>query len=550
MKSRLTKIFVVLLLLGAASCSKDALRSYDKEQQLNAIESVNDPFLLSSVIKKTVLFYQGLGYDNSKLPGAVQYMERNFQGGDNYYSGFKQPATELYDAVDILKLVNGAIRITEERGSTTHKGILTIFHAMLFSFMTDYYGDIYYSEALRGREGILYPKYDKQADIYTGILKELEDANTMIKQGTEVISPTYDLMFGGDKVKWQKFANSLRLRLLMRASAKISDAGAKMTAIVSNTAETPIFTEADDNASVPFVGQTAENSWKGGLNNWPDNEEFDKRRPCKTLVDMLYTYNDPRLQVWMAPVEKPWTSNAAQNGVSFNTTDPNGFTYTSTWEYINRSNAAIAAQAANILDSNKVYVGFIAGMVGDFKYGNGHYDTEAGGVVGNFKVSRFSKLFRQNSHPLLKAMLMNSDEVQFILAEAAAKGLITGDADTYYRKGITYSLKRWGVSDGAVSTYLAQTSVTLPSSADGKLAKIADQKWLGLFFVSVETYLDLRRTKLPSIFNNGRLSTYEFPSRFRYPGNELGQNKDAYDAGVATLAPAVDDEFSKMWLLQ
>ncbi|MCC6289761.1 MAG: SusD/RagB family nutrient-binding outer membrane lipoprotein [Chitinophagaceae bacterium] len=550
MKSIIIKTCVAFLLLGVASCSKDALRSYDSEQQLNAVESVNDPFLLSSVIKQTVLFYQGLGYDNSKLPGAVQYMERNFQGGDNYYSGFKQPATELYSAVNILKIVNGSIALTEERGSLTHKGIFTIFHALLFSFMTDYYGDIYYSEALKGREGILYPKYDKQADIYTGIIKELEDANTMISQGTETISSTYDLMFGGDKVKWQKFANSLRLRLLMRASGKISDAGAQMAAIIANPSATPVFTDNNDNAAVPFVGQTAENSWKGGLNNWPDDEEFDKRRPCKTLVDMLYSYNDPRLKVWMAPVEKPWTSNPAQNGVEFMTTDPNGFTYTSEWEYIDRSKTAIAAQAANILDSNKVYAGFVAGMVGDFKYGNGHYDTDEGGVVGNFKVSRFSKLFRQNSHALLKAMLMNSDEVQFILAEAAAKGLITGDADAYYRKGITYSLERWGVSESDITTYLAQSSITLPASADGKLAKIADQKWLGLFFVSAETYLDLRRTKLPNIFNNGRLSSYEFPSRFRYPGNELGQNKDAYDAGVATLSPAEDTEFSKMWLLQ
>lgn len=550
MKSRIIKICIVFLLLGVVSCSKDALRSYDSEQQLDAVESVNDPFLLSSVIKKTVLFYQGLGYDNSKLPGAVQYMERNFQGGDNYYSGFKQPATELYDAVNILKLVNGSLALAEERGSLTHKGIFTIFHAMLFSFITDYYGDIYYSEALKGRDGILYPKYDKQADIYTGILKELEEANSLIKQGTDPISSTYDLMFGGDKIQWQKFANSLRLRLLMRASAKISDAGSQMTAIVNNPSETPIFTEVTDNASVAFVGQTAENSWKGGLNNWSDNEEFDKRRPCKTLVDMLYSYNDPRLKIWMAPVEKPWTSNPAQDGVEFTTTDPNGFTYKSVWEYIDRSKSAIAAQASNILDSNKVYSGFIAGMVGDFKYGNGHYDTEKGGVVGNFKVSRFSQLFRQNKHSLLKAMLMNSDEVQFILAEAAAKGLITGDVDAYYRKGITYSLKRWGVSDADVTTYLAQSSVTLPGSADAKLAKIADQKWLGLFFVSAETYLDIRRTKLPDIFNNGRLSTYVFPKRFRYPGNELGQNKDAYDAGVATLSPAEDTEFSKMWLLQ
>jgi len=83
MKKFIIKIAAILLVGGIASCSKDALRSYDTQQQLNAVESVNDPFLLSSIIKQTSLFYQGLGYDNSKLPGAVQYMERNFQGGDN-----------------------------------------------------------------------------------------------------------------------------------------------------------------------------------------------------------------------------------------------------------------------------------------------------------------------------------------------------------------------------------------------------------------------------------------------------------------------------------
>jgi hypothetical protein len=550
MKSSTIKMFAVILLAGISSCSKDALRSNDVLQQLNATESVNDPFLLSSVIKQTALFYQNMGYENSKLPCAVQYMERNFQGGDNYYSGFKSPSDDLYAAMNILKLADNAISLADKRGSTTYKGIFTIFRALLFSFVTDYYGNVYYSQALKGREGILYPKYDKQEDIYTGILNELEQANTLIAQGKEAISPSYDLMFGGDKLQWQKFANSLRLRLLMRASNKLADAGAKMQAIVSNPSATPVFTETTDNASIAYIGTTADNSWSGGTFNWSDNEEFDKRRPCKTLVDKLTVYNDPRLPVWFAPVEKPWTSDPALNGVAFSTTDPNGFTYSSTWEYIDYSNPDIAAQSVNILDSNKIYVGFIAGMPGDWKNGNGHYNTEAGGVVGNFKVSKFSQLFRQNSHPLLKAMIMNSDEVQFILAEAAAKGLITGDADAYYRKGITFSMQRWGISDNDITTYLAQPGIALPADNAARLAKIADQKWLSLFLVSAETYLDIRRTGLPDIFKNGNLSTYPFPLRYRYPGGELGQNKDAYDAGVAALAPAVDDEFSKMWLLQ
>jgi hypothetical protein len=550
MKSYIKKVFVIVFFIGIASCNKDALRRDDSLLQLNAVESVNDPFLLSSIIKQTALFYQGMGYENSRLPGAVQYMVRNFQGGDNYYSGFKTPADDMYAAMNILKLVDGAIGLADKRGSTSHKGIFTIFRALLFSFMTDFYGDVYYSEALKGRQGILYPRYDKQADIYNGLLSELEQANTDIAQGTEPVSAIYDIMFGGDKVQWQKFANSLRLRLLMRSSNKLTDAGAKMQAIVSNPSATPIFSEADDNASIAYIGTTADDSWRGGTLNWSDNEEFDKRRPAKTLVDKLTVYNDPRLKVWIAPVETPWTSDPSLDGVEVSTTDPNGFSYTSTWEYIDRSKPEIRAQSVNLIDSNKLYVGFIAGMNGDFKNGNGHYNTQAGGVVGNFKVSKFSELLRQNSHPLLKAMIMNSDEVQFILAEAAAKGLISGDADAYYRKGITLSMQRWGVSDADITAYLAQTSVALPGDNPGKLAKIADQKWLALFLVSAETYLDIRRTQLPYIFKNGNLSTYQFPLRYRYPGNELGQNKDAYDAGVATLNPAVDDEFSKMWLLQ
>src|SRR3989442_12859087 len=109
MKSFLTKTFAIILLAEIASCSKDALRTNDTLQQLNAAESVNDPFLLSSIIKQTALFYQDRSYENSKLPCAVQYMQRNFQGGDNYYSGFKVPADDMYGAMSILKLIDVAM---------------------------------------------------------------------------------------------------------------------------------------------------------------------------------------------------------------------------------------------------------------------------------------------------------------------------------------------------------------------------------------------------------------------------------------------------------
>lgn len=547
MKSFIIKTIVITFLIGVVSCSKDDLRQYDVIQQKNAIENLNDPYLLSSILVKTTKFYQDMGWGTTKLPGAVQYTMRNYQGGDNYYSGFKGLPDDMYTAMDILKFIDSAIKLADARGSKTHSGIFSTFRVLMFSFMTDFYGDVYYSQALKGREGILYPIYDKQADIYAGLLKELDAANANITSGTEPISATYDLMFGGDKDQWLKFNNSLKLRLLMRASAKLSDAASQISAL----AALPLLSdESDLNASIAYVGNNTDNSWIGGSNNWGNSGDFEKRRPCKTLVDLLATLNDPRTKVWFAPIERPWTTDPLKNGVTFATTDPNGYTYSSTWEYIDATKPEIAAQIPNILDADKVYAGFVAGMNGDFKNGNGHYNTADGGAYGNFKVSKYSKLFQENAHALLRAQIMNKDEIQFILAEAAAKGLISGNPDTYYRQGIRFSMERWGVSDADITTYLGQSAISLPADAPGKLAKIADQKWIALFSVASEAYLDLRRTKLPDIFGKGLLSTYKFPLRYRYPGNESGQNKAAYDLGVATLSPATDDEFSKIWLLQ
>ncbi len=114
MKSYLTKIFILSLLAGIVSCSKDALRQEDLLQQKDAVESLNDPFLLSSIIKKSCLFYQDRGWGDTRLPGAVQYTMRNYQGGDNYYTSFKGLPTDMYAAMDILKFIDSAIGLAEE----------------------------------------------------------------------------------------------------------------------------------------------------------------------------------------------------------------------------------------------------------------------------------------------------------------------------------------------------------------------------------------------------------------------------------------------------
>ena len=132
MKQFINKIFILLLVGLVTSCSEDILREYDKLQQKDAVESVNDPFLLSSIIKKTTLFYQDQAYSATKLPGSVQYIVRNYQGSDNTYSGFKSPTTEMYSAMDILKLVDASVKLAEDRKSDVHKGIFMTMRVLLF----------------------------------------------------------------------------------------------------------------------------------------------------------------------------------------------------------------------------------------------------------------------------------------------------------------------------------------------------------------------------------------------------------------------------------
>ena len=92
--------------------------------------------------------------------------------------------------------------------------------------MTDCYGDLPYSEALQGKTGanggpsIYLPKFDTQQDIYAGLIQELKDANGLLNASKELIQS--DILFNGDVMKWKKFANSLRMRLLLRRSNKVN----------------------------------------------------------------------------------------------------------------------------------------------------------------------------------------------------------------------------------------------------------------------------------------------------------------------------------------
>ena len=115
---------------------------------------------------------------------------------------------------------NIMINKAAETGAGTYEAIGRIMKSHNFQILTDVYGNIPYSEAFKGTATAT-PKYDKAVDIYKGIFADL-DAAIALLNNTQATDPaknpditTSDLVYGGSTTMWKKFANTLRLRMLV-----------------------------------------------------------------------------------------------------------------------------------------------------------------------------------------------------------------------------------------------------------------------------------------------------------------------------------------------
>ncbi len=124
------------------------------------------------------------------------------------YYGILRNADELYN-----KAVAGKYEF--------HQAVAMIMKAYVFGMIADLWGDAPYSQAMRAEEGSQFyqPVFDPQRDIYRGILSELDSANTLLSKEQDAydnINKVQDVLYGGDVLKWRRFANSLALRYYMR----------------------------------------------------------------------------------------------------------------------------------------------------------------------------------------------------------------------------------------------------------------------------------------------------------------------------------------------
>jgi len=502
---------------------------------------VNPNLVLPTVLTEAAKLYVNLGYQD--IAGVVQHTQKDaWSSGHNDYDwGGNQSWSAYYDILRNNQLVyERSVALNME----FQQGVSLVMRAFMFGLITDLWGDAPYTSALKGEVGKtedILPAFDSQETIYTGILADLERANTLLsktKAEYSGIVDNVDVYYSGDPTKWRKMANSLALRYYMRISAKKADvAKAGIEKIVGNAAQYPIITVNTEDATMGFPGASDGTSWPANAVYDVSGSNYRRIKMAGTLVESLQSLKDPRLAIWANKVEIPLVVDATlpagtdkiEGGKRYLSPDKVGATVVDTDpEYVGLPTAFSALPSAYNLNPTPGQTSF------------------------NPHVSFLNDIYKAATGPLLRARLISAAEVNFILAEAALKGWNAGDAKSRYEAGVRASLNTWGVG-GTANTYLANAGVAY----DGTLKQVMEQKWIASWTAATESWFDFRRTGLPALKAGPAAKRQVLPVRFYYMQDELNINKANTSAALDKLevtnfsqADGKNSAWSKPWLVQ
>ncbi len=479
------KIYVALMVVFVlSSCTKDFEQI---NTNTNAPTENNPATLLPSVIFEPMNPQMTL---QTWLSDQIMhyYVRRNDNQIDGYDFANGQAFYDSYwrTTYAALSNINDMVSAADEEGLDAYVAAGKIFKAYYQAQLSELWIDVPASQAGLGTENTT-PSYDNQEAIYTQVLADLKEANTLLAGSTGFVAGG-DVLFGGDTERWQKLANSLRLRYLLRLSNRSEiNAATEISTIVGDAITYPIITGNADAGFYDFSGISPNIS---SFSNQAITT-FSGMSMSKRVQDVYEVYDDPRVDFFYRLPENT-VNYPGHEGV------PNGLTRE-------------AAQSWN---------------------GNGDANT-----------SQLTTRFVENPGALDYTIISHA-EVQFILAEAAMNGWISGiPAGDYYNAGITANFDQWNITMPA--GFLA-----LPEVAwDDTPARLMDQKWMAyLFNNTIESWGEYKRTGLP-VLNIGALATTVtngvFPTRVYYPPLEQSINSANYNSAASSIGG--DNITAKHW---
>jgi hypothetical protein len=434
------------------------------------------------------------------------YSEKKYEITSSYLSN-----TDYFNAYYAGPLTDTKFIRKNSGTNVVYPAITDVIDAWYYSRMVDMYGDIPYTEA-NSADITLTPKYDSGDEIYADLISRLDNAIEAFDNAVNApdhatnaiyaIKGASDIVFNGDFQKWKLFANTMKLRLVMRMTNVKSVA--ELKAMIDNTLSHGFIT-ANVTASPGYLQSSGKtnpiwNTFGKSFDNVKTNANTQYVLN-KYFHDKLLALADPRLtKFFFAP---PAAAGVLKSFVLG--TDGDLVAQPNSTQAANYSWVPIAGDAAVTANANT---------------GNGALDRQ---------------------------VLFLMSEAQFLLAEAQLRGvIITGNAGTTYASAVTTALTAAKVTAADQTAYLAQPNVAWDdaASAAAKLERLIDQKWISNYFLNhFESYNDYRRTNYPKAKGLGAtaemLSYYpsgiirrQIPRLFPYPNEEFTLNTENVQQAV------------------
>lgn len=416
---------------------------------------------------------------------------------------------------DLQYVINETAEVTNQQDFNQAAQILRAYN---FANLVDTYNDIPYTESLQGIS-FLTPKYDDAATIYVDLAKRLDAAVAYFKSA-EVSSDfeVADIIFGGDTELWAQFANTLKLRLVLRSNGKATFENKTIDAI--GVLEDDVLVQPGF-AKIAGKQNPMWNTWAysgdgAAVGTW--GTQFIPTPYIMAFYDGFKLLDDTRADLVFA------------NGISTNKNQlgntigaPSGIS-PSAW--------VIRPNSGSLSSSNYSGIGAIKG-------------------------------------PLAGQPLLLAAESQFLAAEAVVEGLMSGDLETYFNNGLkaSYDYLNKDETDNVVSDadadaflalYLDENSgayladISIAAGKEQQKEAIITQKYIAFnFLFGHEAWNEYRRTGYPKIVagtdarttfvstNTNSTAPDKLPTRILYPSTEFSYN--------SANVPAINKYSSKIF---
>jgi len=555
-------IIFIFIALGMASCTEDFL---DKNTDPNAItqDEASARYFITDPQYK-LYGPDRWFYWRAHLIHADRYSGHftfGFNGswwsdelGYSYSSGYTDASWDWMGGY--FGSIDNFLGLTEPSGDFENDlmhAVGMIIQGLYYQMYTDLFGEIPFSEA--GVEGIVTPKYDTQLEIYTGIIEDLDNAmstigdNTKTGDGIDDLGEN-DLYFGGDLQLWKKLANSLKLRIALRAYG--AEGATFADAAITEALNAGLFLAEGEDCIM--VKDDIISQWESGAYGdiwYGFGGQGSKWTVGQNLIDNLRNNNDPRLPFYAEPADGGVVDLVRPAA------DPGRSQFPKHVDFV----AQVLTDAGVVYTRTDQGDSIVTIDMPEAAYYVGQPTRMGGDIYSYIRPEFFSRpapeIFAEKNSGtnMWDEIILTAAEAYFLQAEAALLGFGGGDAQALYQSGISNAMSLWGVSDGDITTFIgAEDMALLNGTTEQNMEKVSIQRWLACYTDGFEAWAIARKSGYPSnltttltdpeIYGLGDIDG-RYPERLRYGSNLQTMDPENYQIVIGRQGP--DRQDTKLW---